>query len=216
MAVAAAEGGTGRKGAITRERIMDIAEQAVLDKGFGATSIDEIIAAAGLTKSGFIYHFPDKSALARALLTRYIEREDVLFDDIFARAAELSDDPLQRLLIGLKLLAELLDDLPTAHPGCLVATYCYQERLFDREVRELNEQAVRGWRRRFLGMLEEVERAYPRQDDVRIDAVADMVTGAIEGGIVLSKALNERNILAEQVMLLRSYIKLLFTPARAA
>jgi hypothetical protein len=53
------------RGEATRERILEIAETAVLAKGFGATSIDEVIAEAGLTKSGFFYHFKDKNALAR-------------------------------------------------------------------------------------------------------------------------------------------------------
>ena len=53
------------KGEATRERILEIAEAAVLAKGFGATSIEEVIAEAGLTKSGFFYHFKDKHDLAR-------------------------------------------------------------------------------------------------------------------------------------------------------
>ena len=36
-----------RKGEETRARILDIAEAAVLAKGFGATSIDELIASLG-------------------------------------------------------------------------------------------------------------------------------------------------------------------------
>ena len=57
-----------RKGQETRTRVMDIAEVAILSKGYGATSIEEIIEEAGITKSGFFYHFPDKRALALALL----------------------------------------------------------------------------------------------------------------------------------------------------
>src|SRR5690606_9326586 len=90
--------GTMRKGLETRERILEIAESSVLAKGFGATSIEEIIAEAGITKSGFFYHFRDKNELARAMLVRYIEVNDRLFDDIFDRGAELSDDPLQAFL----------------------------------------------------------------------------------------------------------------------
>ena len=43
-----------------------------------------------------------------------------MLDGIFARAAELSDDPLHRFLIALKLFAEMMDDLPNGHPGCIV------------------------------------------------------------------------------------------------
>jgi AcrR family transcriptional regulator len=39
------------KGARTRERILEIAEASVLSKGFGATSIEEVIAEAGITKT---------------------------------------------------------------------------------------------------------------------------------------------------------------------
>ena len=69
------------KGEQTRERILDLAQDAVLHKGFAATSIDELIAAAGITKSGFFYHFRDKNDLAKALLKRYLERDDAIFDE---------------------------------------------------------------------------------------------------------------------------------------
>ena len=144
-----------RKGAATRERILEIAEAAVLAKGFGATSIDEVIVEAGITKSGFFYHFKDKNELAREMVRRYVETNDRLFDEIFGRGRELSDDPLQAFLIGLKLMAEIMADLPNGHPGCLIASICYQERLFDREIRQLNTTAVEGWNARFLGYLED-------------------------------------------------------------
>lgn len=40
-------------------RILEVAEAAVLAKGFAATSIEELIAAVGITKSGFFYHFKE-------------------------------------------------------------------------------------------------------------------------------------------------------------
>src|SRR4029450_12565414 len=127
-----------RKGEDTRGPILDAAEASVLEKGFAATSIEELIAAVAIPKSGFFYHFKDKGELAKALLTRYIEREDALFDELFARADELNEDPLHGFLVGLKMLSELLSDLPGGHPGCLVASYCYQVRPFNKEVRKLN------------------------------------------------------------------------------
>src|SRR6185437_16630035 len=39
-----------RKGGDTRERMLDAAEASVLEKGFAATSIEELIAAVGITK----------------------------------------------------------------------------------------------------------------------------------------------------------------------
>jgi len=203
-----------RKGQATREKLMDIAEAAVLSKGFGATSIEEIIAEAEITKSGFFYHFKDKNELARALLQRYLENEEQILDDLFDRARELHDDPLHAFLIGLKLFSEMMADLPSGHPGCLVATYCYNERLFDRDVQDINREAVLQWRARFLKVFEEIAAIYPPRDNVDFEALADMVSTTVEGGIVMSKAVREPKVLSEQIMLLRSYVKLLFMPAQ--
>ncbi len=191
---------------------MDIAQDAILAKGFDATSIEEIVAAADITRGGFFYHFADKNALALALIERHIEFEDQLFDDLWARAGELSDDPLQRALIGLKLLAELLEDMEAGHPGCIVATAAYQERLFNQDVQDANRRAVLGWRARFREVFEEVAAVYPPRDDVDFDALADFVSTVVEGGIVLAKSLGEPKTTAGQVMLLRQYVKLLFSP----
>lgn len=201
-----------RKGAETRERLLAIAEAAVLAKGFGATSIEELIAEAEITKSGFFYHFRDKTELARALVQRYLERDAVILDDIFKRARELHDDPLHAFLIGFKLFAELMDDMPEGHQGCLVATICYQERLFDKDIHDLTQGGVLAWRERFVKVLEEVSEIYPPQDDVDLEEVADMISTVVEGGIIMSKALREPEKLSSQIMLLRSYIKLLFSP----
>jgi TetR/AcrR family transcriptional repressor of nem operon len=203
-----------RKGEETRRRILDEAETLVLEKGFGATSIDELIAATGLTKSGFFYHFKDKNELARALLQRYVDQDEQVYDEVFGRARELADDPLQSFLVGLKLLAERMADLPSGHPGCLVAVSCYGERLFDRTVREINREAALLWRRRFRAMLEEIAAVHPLREPVDLDDLADFVSSVLEGGIVLSKALGEPRTLERQILTLRTTIRALFTPAR--
>ena len=194
----------------TKGRILDIAEASVLEKGFGATSIDEIVAAADISRSGFFYHFKDKNALARAMLERYIESEDKLYDDLFARARELNDDPLHSMLIGLKMLAELLEDMPEGHPGCVIAATAYQDRLFDQGVQKLNRQAILAWRRRFRAMFEEIAAVYEPREPVDLDALGDMVSSVAEGGLVLQRALREHNTAAAQIMLFRTYLKLLF------
>ena len=199
------------KGEATRERILEIAEAAVLAKGFGATSIEEVIAEARLTKSGFFYHFKDKNALAHEMLRRYVETNDRLFDDIFARGRELSDDPLQAFLISLKLLAEAMADLPSGHPGCLIASLCYQERLFNREVRELTARSVQDWNARFRGILDGIAAIHPPREAADLDDVADMLSCVVDGAIIMSKTLNDPRRLERQIMLYRSYIKLLFS-----
>lgn len=194
----------------TRQRILDAAQSAVLAKGFSATSIEEIIAAVGITKSGFFYHFADKGELAHALLERYLERERVLFDDIFVRADELSEDPLHAFLIALKMFEELFNDLPQAHPGCLTAAFCYQDRQFDRRVRELNASGIHAWRERFKGRLEVIAARYPPRLGVDLTDVADMLSALADGGIILSKALDDPKALPRQIRLYREFVRALF------
>jgi AcrR family transcriptional regulator len=201
---------TPRKGSDTRERVLEVAEAAVLEKGFAATSIEELIAGVGITKSGFFYHFKDKNELAKALLVRYVEREDALFDDLFRRADELNEDPLHGFLVGLKMMSELMADLPNGHPGCLVASFCYQDRLFDKEVRDLNANAVLNWRKRFRERLELIVARYPPKGSVDLDDLADMLSVIADGGIILSRVVNDKQALSRQIMLYRDFIKAIF------
>ena len=63
-------------------RILDIAYDAIVHKGFAATSIEELVEAAGITKSGFFYHFRDKNDLARQLLERFLAEDKEILDTL--------------------------------------------------------------------------------------------------------------------------------------
>jgi TetR/AcrR family transcriptional regulator, transcriptional repressor for nem operon len=202
------------RGDETRARILDAAHASVVEKGFGATSIEELIAETGITKSGFFYHFRDKSELAKALLKRYLDEDEWVYDAIFARARDLVDDPLQVFLVGLRFLADQMADMPRGHPGCLVAVSCYYERLYDREIQELNREGALRWRARFRAMFEDIAAVYPPREAIDADDFADMVSTVLEGGIVMAKALDDPGILPRQIMVLRTNVKLLFAPAR--
>lgn len=201
------------KGARTRERLLDLAQQAIIEKGFAATSIEELVDAAGITKSGFFYHFRDKQDLSRQLIERWIAQDNEMFDRLTERARGLSDDPLHSFLIFIKLFAEMMDSLPDVHPGCLVAAITYQARAFDREVQRLNAEGVLGWRRRFRAWIEEIVERYPPRVPVDIDALADHFNVVADGGIVTSRALGEKALIGRQARLFHDLIKALFLPA---
>lgn len=198
------------KGEQTRERIMDIAQDAVLHKGFASTSIDEIISEAGITKSGFFYHFRDKNDLAKALLQRYTDEEWKVFGQLFKQADELSEDPLHSFLIFLKLFADLMGDLPNGHPGCLIASYVYQDFLFSREVRDMTTEGHRIWRRRFRDRLDQIAARYPARIDINLDDMADMLSAVADGAIILSKSLHDPSLLPRQILQYRAYVRLVF------
>ena len=196
----------------TRTRILEVAESAVLAKGFASTSIEEIIAAVGITKSGFFYHFKDKGALAKALILRYLDQDKQVLEDIFKRGDELNDDPLHGFLVGLKLFAEMLGNMAEAHPGCLVASFCYQEQLFNREIRELNAGGVLIWRKRFRDRLELIAKRYPPRQETDFEALADMAATLVEGGLILGKVLRDATILPRQILLYRDLVRSVFLP----
>ena len=198
------------KGERTRTRILDVAYDSIVHKGFAATSIEELVEAAGITKSGFFYHFKDKNDLARQLLERFLAEDNQILDALEDRARALADDPLQSFLIFLNLYAEMMDEMPELHPGCLVASITYQEQLFDAEVRRMNVDSVLALRRRFADWLAEAVDRHPEAGLVDVNALADHVTVIVEGAIVLSKALGDRGLMGRHMRLYREQVKQAF------
>jgi AcrR family transcriptional regulator len=199
------------KGERTRERILDLAYDAVIRKGFAATSIDELVEAAGITKSGFFYHFRDKNDLAHQMLERFMAQHAALLDTLRDRSRELTEDPLQSLLVFMKFYAEVMTDLVAQHPGCLVAAVTFQDQSFDREVNRMNVEGVLDWRGRFAGWLAWIAETHPPHAEVDFDDLADGLTVVTIGGIVACKALGDPALVGRQVMNYREYIRLLFS-----
>ncbi len=195
------------KGERTRTRILDVAYDAIVHKGFAATSIEELVEAAGITKSGFVYHFKDKNDLARPLLERFLAEDNAILDALEARARSLCDDPLQSFLIFLNLYAEMMDEMPDLHPGCLVATITYQDQMFDAEVRRMNVESVLALRKRFADWLAEILERHPQAGLVEVNALADHVTVIVEGAIIMSKALSDRALMGRHMRLFREDVK---------
>lgn len=198
------------KGEVTKNKLMDIAERHILLNGFAATSIDSLIKEAGITKGGFFYHFDGKNDLAYSLMKRYRQKDSLLFSDLFGRAKELSDDPLQQMLIFVKLLAETMDELEDLHPGCLVASVTYESEQVNNEVRAITKDIVNDWRKLFKKQIELINKKYKLKIASNSDDLADMLSTIIEGGIIISRAINEPKILVKQLLTYRTYLRLLY------
>jgi AcrR family transcriptional regulator len=198
------------KGERTRERILDIAYESIVQKGFAATSVEELVEAAGITKSGFFYHFRDKSDMARQLFDRFLAEDEAIIGTLSTRARDLSDDALQSFLIFLNLYAQLMDDMQDLHPGCMVASVAYQERMFDSDLKQMNIDYILRMRRHFRHWLDDIAAKHPPRDEVNLDALADHLTTIVEGAIILSRSLQDPGLMGKQARLFRSYVKLLF------
>ena len=146
-------------------------------------------------------------------MLRYLEQDRQVLDDIFRRGDELHEDPLHGFLVGLKLFAEMFANLPEAYPGCLAASFAYQDTLFNREIRQLNADGVLAWRSRFKERLELIAKTHPPRVETDFEALADMAATLVEGGLILGRVLNDATILPRQILLYRDLVRSVFPPA---
>ncbi len=205
----------GTKGKHTSERILEIAERLILQRGFTGTAIEDIIKEANISKGGFFYHFDSKNDLALKLLERYRREDMLLLSETFVRAEELSDDPLAQMLVFLKLLSESMGNLEEVHPGCLVASFTYESQQVNEQVRELTAECVLDWRRLFKRQIDKINKQYEPVVEVSSEDLADLLSSIIEGGIVVSRALDNSSILVNQLLQYRSYIGMIYKNQQA-
>lgn len=200
-----------RDGSATRHKIMDAAQQMVLDVGLTGTSVEKVIEQAGVTKGTFFYHFKTKHDLAAALIERYANDDEHHFFDFMQKAEQLSRDPLQQLLIFIGLFIEMTEKLEEPFPGCLYAAYCYQSGAISSGVMDQVERMMRFWRQQLGTKLSEVCKLHEPRIPVEHHQVADHVLTTFEGAFVLSKVMNEPKLASEQLVQCRNYVELLFS-----
>lgn len=194
----------------TRNRIMDTAEALILEKGYAATSVDQIIEKMEVTKGTFFYHFKKKDDLARALMERFAAADERLLRENMERAERLSDDPLQQLLIFVGLFIEMAEGLEEPHPGCLYASYCYESGLFDDQVHRVVADAVLSWREALAGKIRQASERHPPAVELEPESLADMMTVTAEGAFILTRVLGDRKAFARQLRHYRTYLRLAF------
>lgn len=72
----------GRKPTITREALLELAEEIVRSKGAAGLTIDALAKTASISKGGVQYSFSSKDDLVRALIERWTRRFDALLGEI--------------------------------------------------------------------------------------------------------------------------------------
>ncbi|SMO84979.1 TetR/AcrR family transcriptional regulator [Fodinibius sediminis] len=196
----------------TQTNIMDAAQSLILDNGFSGTTVDAIIKRAGVSKGAFFHYFSSKADLAHALVMRYAEADAQHLENNMEKAEALSDDPLQQMLIFVKLFEQEMNALSEPYPGCLFASYLYQSELFDEQILEIIHRWMLRWRGRVKDKLEEVADTYPPDREVDLSSLADMLLVTFEGAFVLSQSVEEPETIARQLSHYHSYLQLLFNP----
>lgn len=199
-----------RTGAETRERILDAAEQLVLEQGLAGTSVDEILTASGTSKGSFFHHFPSKNDLARALVERYAARDVAFLDEIAAQAEAASADPAQQVIAFLRLFEEGADETVAQQPSCLYVSYIFDKQLFVDGTNDVIARAFGAWRDRITSLLTAAAKAHPPRVPIDLDALADHVAVTYEGAFMTGRATNDPGLMGRQLELVRQQVALLF------
>lgn len=194
-----------------RTEILDAAEQAILEKGVSATTIDELIAEVGISKNGFFYHFQDKTQMIEAILDRNLHFDAEWFAGLLEDAEQTDPQPLGKFLAFLDLLAAEMRNMPDGHPGCLTTACCYQDRLLTENVRAIAARILIQWRQTSLGLMREVAEHHPPRFDVDLQELSDMLPALIDGSIIFSRVVADRSILPRQILLYRALVEDTFT-----
>ena len=199
-----------KDGVATREKILDAAQDLILDRGYVGMTVEHVLDRVGITKGAFFHHFKTKDDLAKALLQRFADRDARIYNETRERAEKLSDDPLQQMLIFIRLFEDMFGELKEPYPGCLFASYLYELQQFDDETRDLIRESFVKWRELLKEKFEAIARKYPPQTKVDAASLADAFTVVLEGAFITGKALNQPEVVSEQLRLFRNYVELLF------
>lgn len=204
-----------RRGEDTKERILDAAQALVVQRGFAATPVDEIIKATDLTKGAFFHHFRSKADLAEALLKRYADDDLAVFHRLSERAEQLADDPLQRVLLFLRLFEEFVEDLPKPFPGCMFASFIYEGQQFSPSIHQFIQTALTEWAEVYLEKFKELIAARKPRMDVSAEQLAETIVCILEGAFLLARAHEDSSIVVRQSRYFRDYLQFLFAPETA-
>lgn len=168
------------KGAETRERLVEVGRALFGERGYEATSIDSILAEAGVAKGALYHHFADKRELFDAVFDRAVAE----YAGQVAAAASEAPGPLASLRQGCVAWLELARDpaiqrIAILDPPTAVGWA---------RAREIDERHVLGGVRASLLQLA-VEGRVPAD---QVDALAHMVLASVnEAALLIARADDE-------------------------
>ena len=192
----------------TPERIVLAAMRLFGEKGYGSTSVADILREAG-ANSGSLYHaFPTKQDVLLAVLALYRHGIGPM---LLQPAWEGVDDPIERIFALLARYRGLLEATDCLF-GCPIGSLALELHEPDPPVRELLSVNFDGWVRAIQGCLDAQPGRLPR--DVDTHALAQTVLTIMEGGVMQSRTHRSLAAFDAGVAMLRDYINRLQDAAR--
>jgi len=190
------------KGDITREKILEAARYLFNTKGFGATSINDLVDASGLQKGSIYFHFPGKDAIGLTVL----EEASNSFMAFLADSLR-GDSPALCLENFLRNVME--KHLATGFVGgCIFGNTALEMGDSDKKYAEIIDQVFDQW----IYMIEKLVVAAQKKGEIRDDiagnALARNIVAVIEGGIMMSRVKKDEVPLRECLEVLRKTLDL--------
>jgi TetR/AcrR family transcriptional regulator, transcriptional repressor for nem operon len=189
-----------------REKLLDASFVLIREKGYSATSVDELCAKAGVTKGAFFHHFQSKDALAVAAANRWSEVSRTLFQ---TAAYHKHRDPLDRVLAYLDFRKALLKG-EIAEFSCLAGTMVQEVYGTHAEIREACEASLRGHAATVEADIAAAMKLYGVREKWSAQSLAFHTQAVLQGAFILAKATGEPDVAAASIDHLRRYIELLF------
>jgi len=165
----------------TRWRIVEAAMELFWLKGYGSTSISDILGRSQVN-SGSLYHFfPGKQDVLIAVLDAYREG---LHPMLLAPAWEGVDDPVERIFALLGRYRALIVETDCEY-GCPIGSLALELHEPDLAVRELLAANFSGWVDAVRSCLEETADRFSAGTDLQ--ALAEFVLTVMEGGVMQAR-----------------------------
>ena len=192
----------------SKTKLLNAALHVIRAKGYTATRIEDICAAAEVTKGSFFHHFKSKDDLALAAVAHWDEMTGNLFKQ--AKYHDL-DDPLDRLLAYLDFRKELLaGELPdfTCFVG-MITQEAYQTRP---EIVQVCEHSIVGHAKTLEEDISQAMDKHQVSGNWSAQGLALHTQAVIQGSFILAKAKGGASVAAESIDHLYRYFELLFRP----
>lgn len=178
------------------------------EKGYGSTSIADILSRAGVN-SGSLYHFfPGKQDLLIAVLDTYIGGIDQMLLEPAWRGV---DDPIEKIFKLLAGYREALLQTDCTY-GCPIGSLALEIHEPDPPVRERLARNFSNWTAAVEQRLKDAGDRLPADLDRR--ALAEFVLTTMEGGVMLARSYRDVAYFDRAVAELRNYFNRLLRPAQ--
>lgn len=189
-----------------RLRLLEAARDIIREKGFAATSVDDLCKAAAVTKGAFFHHFGSKEALGVAAAEFWAETTSTFFA---GAPYHEPGDALARVLAYVAFRKAIIaGDLKEF--TCLVGTMAQEVFETAPDIRDACGRSIFG---HTATLEDDIERARQERGitaDWSAASLARHTQAVLQGGFVLAKAGNDPDLARESLDHLERYIRHLF------